>query len=582
MENRNCQNCKDAFAITAEDSVFYERMKVPAPTFCPACRQRRRFLFLNQRKLFRRRDASDGNEIYSMLSPQSPYQSYKNSYWFSDQWDSSAYARDYDFSRSFFAQFRELALEVPMMGRSADFMVNSDYCNQCGWLRDCYLVFEAAVCERVAYAVRLTKSKDSMDLYDSDGCELCYEGTGLERCYRTMFSVDCWDCTDVWYSKDCSGCTFCFGCANLRNRSYYIFNKPHTKEEYFEKLKAFDTGSRQMTERLRERAESFWSKFPEKFMLGLQNVDVTGDRLYNVRNVREGFMVQDAEHHCYAEIGFGETKDAYDVTNILGGERLYESVSTGLHGGNLKFVWECWDSVHDIEYSMFCRNASDLFGCAGLRNKSYCILNKQYSKDDYAALREKIIFHMRTTPYQSKNGQTYGYGEFFPPEFSPYGYNETIAQDFFPLEKSTAERYGYLWYEPEPIQVTPTKDTAELPDSIRDIGEEVVNEILRCSACRAPYRVIPMEFRFLKQFNLPIPRKCPECRFQQRLTFVNPPVFTERQCMCAGATDAKGIYTNVTAHAHGSAPCPERFKTSYPKEHIAIVYCGACYNAEVV
>jgi len=36
-ENRICQNCKSDFIIELEDFSFYEKMKVPAPTFCPYC-----------------------------------------------------------------------------------------------------------------------------------------------------------------------------------------------------------------------------------------------------------------------------------------------------------------------------------------------------------------------------------------------------------------------------------------------------------------------------------------------------------------------------------------------------------------
>ena len=63
-----------------------------------------------------------------------------------------------------------------------------------------------------------------------------------------------------------------------------------------------------------------------------------------------------------------------------------------------------------------------------MRNNSYCILNKQYTKEEYEALVSKIIEQMNTMPYVDKNGVTYKYGEFFPIELSPFGYNETVAQ----------------------------------------------------------------------------------------------------------------------------------------------------------
>jgi hypothetical protein len=64
-----------------------------------------------------------------------------------------------------------------------------------------------------------------------------------------------------------------------------------------------------------------------------------------------------------------------------------------------------------------------------VRGKEYCILNKQYSKEEYEALVPKIIEHMRTTGER---------GEFFDPSLSAFGYNETAAQDYFSLSRDAA------------------------------------------------------------------------------------------------------------------------------------------------
>jgi hypothetical protein len=70
-------------------------------------------------------------------------------------------------------------------------------------------------------------------------------------------------------------------------------------------------------------------------------------------------------------------------------------------------------------YCYECRSCESCFGCIGLRNQSYCIFNKQYSKEDYEKEVAKIITHMILTGER---------GEFFHPSLSPFGYNETVAQ----------------------------------------------------------------------------------------------------------------------------------------------------------
>ena len=53
-ETRQCQNCKKDFVIEPEDFNFYEKIKVPPPTFCPECRMQRRMAWRNERALYKR------------------------------------------------------------------------------------------------------------------------------------------------------------------------------------------------------------------------------------------------------------------------------------------------------------------------------------------------------------------------------------------------------------------------------------------------------------------------------------------------------------------------------------------------
>jgi len=46
-ETCSCANCKAQFVIEPEDFGFYEKIKVPPPTWCPECRMIRRFSFIN-------------------------------------------------------------------------------------------------------------------------------------------------------------------------------------------------------------------------------------------------------------------------------------------------------------------------------------------------------------------------------------------------------------------------------------------------------------------------------------------------------------------------------------------------------
>jgi len=53
-ETKTCQNCKAQFTIVPEDFAFYDKLKVPPPTWCPQCRLQRRLTQINVRVLYKR------------------------------------------------------------------------------------------------------------------------------------------------------------------------------------------------------------------------------------------------------------------------------------------------------------------------------------------------------------------------------------------------------------------------------------------------------------------------------------------------------------------------------------------------
>ncbi|MEK7555005.1 MAG: hypothetical protein AAB518_03425, partial [Patescibacteria group bacterium] len=287
-----------------------------------------------------------------------------------------------------------------------------------------------------------------------------------------------------------------------------------------------------------------------------------------------------SENIRYSEnLGPG-TKEAYDYTNW--GENvefMYEAISCGDGCRNLKFSFDCWPAVRDSEYCLGCHSSADLFGCVGLRNKQYCILNRQYSKDEYEKLRKKIIEHMSAMPYADKQGRIYKYGEFFPPEFSPLAYNETKAIDYYPKTKNEAEREGYLWRESDPKEYESTLKADALPDHIKDVPDTITKELIQCLVCKKTYRILDRELEFYRRFGLPLPRACHLCRYTERVSIRNPRTLFKRVCQCL-SQDMNG-YKNTAEHHHGGAKCTNEFQTSYSPKRPEIIYCESCYQAEV-
>lgn len=285
------------------------------------------------------------------------------------------------------------------------------------------------------------------------------------------------------------------------------------------------------------------------------------------------------------------TKDSYDYTEWEQmAELIYECIDCGIELYNLKSCYNCRLNCKDLSYCMFCSGSSHLFGCISLNKQKYCILNKQYTKSDYEALLPRVIKHMKAMPYTDKKGRVYSYGEFFPYELSPWGYNETTIQEYFPLTKSEAEKKGYNWYEPSIKKWQ--KETYQVPDDVRDVKDTICNAILACKDCGKNYRIVKKELAFYREMTISIPRKCPDCRHGNRVKLRNPLKLWHRLCQCAGKASDNAVYDSTVNHFHGEKHCPNEFETSYPPspkategqsapERAKIIYCEQCYLQEV-
>lgn len=213
-----CQNCKTEFTIYPEDTKFYHRVGVPEPTFCPACRAQRRLSFRVGRVLYKREIEKFDKEVFSCVSPNSPYKVYRQDYWWSDKMDAMKYGQNYDFSKPFFEQLKELMLKVGMPHKFELEAVDSPYSNNAVHIKNCYLTFNIGLSENCAYGVNINYSKDCYDNSDLAKCELCYEGFMLAGCYQTFFSSNCADCQEVIFCSNCINCQK--GCSNEFETTY--------------------------------------------------------------------------------------------------------------------------------------------------------------------------------------------------------------------------------------------------------------------------------------------------------------------------------------------------------------------------
>jgi len=567
---KSCRQCARNYEITEEDFAFYKKVDVPEPKLCPDCREQRRRTFRNDRYFYNRKCDFCGKQMISLYDPEHTDNIYCNTCWWSDKWDPLQYGREYDFSRPFFEQFRQLWEAIPkitMVNDNGSRSINCEYTSDFSMGKNAYMVNNSWHVQDCMYGYQVNFVKDCVDNLYLYHCELMYETVFGDNSYG------CQNCRQVTNSNDCIfgydliGCSDCILCAGLRNKKYSIRNKQFGKEEYFREKEELRLDSRKSRLKLQEEFERFMLTIPHKYANLINCEDCTGDNLIRSKNSKECYNFPNLFHCKFLTDGDGG-KYSYDCNSTGNPELCYDCITPD-NGYMCRFTVNCWNSQY-LFYSENCHNASQyLFGCSGLKKAKYCILNKQYSKEEYEALLPKIINHMK------ENGE---WGEFFGPEVTLFAYNESSANEYFPVSEDRALELGYRWSH-KPNGTFGKETATEIPDSINDINQEgdfggrnILREILACRApqgdgknCSKNYKITKEEFEFYKKHAIPIPEYCPDCRHKTRRSQLNPKKLWHRQCMC-----------NNASHKHPGR-CREEFETTYPPGRSETVYCEKCY-----
>lgn len=554
-QEKSCKNCSQNFTIESDDFMFYKKIGVPEPSFCPDCRLQRRLAWRNDLTFYNRQCDLCQKKIISLYHPAKKLTVYCNKCWWSDAWDPKSYGKDFDFSRPFFSQFRELQDKVPLPALFNDDgvgSINCEYTENTTFAKNCYMGAMSWKGENIMYYFHVDGpgARDNVDVLNMFGY--------TERVYDSVCIDHCYNCRNCYYSTglnecsfcfDCSGCSSCFMSVNLRQKKYCFKNQQYTKAEYVEIIKSYRLDTYTGVQRAKKEFAEFLAKQPRRYAMLRNCVNSTGDVLFNCKNVKDGAWAVECEDTRFLWHG-SSVKDSYDMSPSGENSQCYEGLTPD-HDERVHFSIYSLKS-HDLEYVENCHSSRDLFGCSTLRQGQYCILNKQYSPQEYKTLVGKIKAKM------TENGE---YGEFFPAKLSHFGYNETMAHDVFPLAREEAIKKGFSWWED--VQKTVGKETMkseQIPDAIGDVTDSIINEVLACVTCNRNYKIVQDELIFYRQHSIPLPRKCFYCRHAERLAIQRPYKLWKRQCM----------------------KCSNEIQTNYSPEGSEIVYCESCYHAEIL
>jgi hypothetical protein len=576
-ESRTCQNCKNSFNIESDDFSFYEKIGVPAPTFCPECRMIRRFLWRNNRSLHKRNCGLCNKTLISMYKDDGSTV-YCIDCYNGDGWDNFKYAKDIDWSKDFFSQLFDLFKKQPRIYQyRLGTVINSDYGNSVVNSKNAYLSYSVIDCEDVMYSEGIDRSKNTLDSFASYDLDSCYYNILSDRNYNSHFLLSSRSCIDSYFLYDCTNCQNCCLSSNLRNQQYVFRNKKLSKEEYQKAVEDLNLSSHTGFSNSKNEFIEIYRNAIHKYADIVSSQNVTGDFIINSKDVFRSFDISNMSENVRYSSRIIKAKDIVDSSYVLTGEMIYESLSASSNSYRQICSFLCFTSKY-MEYCLFCKNCSNCFGCIGINNSEYCIFNKQYTKDEYLDIVDKLRQHMMDNPYIDSKGRIYTYGEFYPFEFSPFGYNETVAIDYFPKSEDEATKWGYPWKQNNEKNNTITKYSSDLLDSIENTEDSILNETIECSnhgkseyQCTTAFRVTAIELEFYRNKGLPLPRTCPNCRHYERLAYRNPMKLSKKICSC-----------DKSGHSHEEKQCQNEFETTYDSDLIKNVFCEQCYQKEVL
>lgn len=560
---KRCVSCSAQFSITPEHRAMMDRLSpviggttltLPDPTHCPSCRQQRRIAFRNDSHYYKNTCSSCKKSVISIYSPDKGFPVLCHECFWSDQWDALEYGRDFDFSKTFAEQHLELRKTVPRLCIFNTQSENSDYTVHSSRNKNCYMGSSLVDNEHVYFSDFMFHSKDSIDCFSSERMELCYSCVLSEDCYNSDWLTLCFNTTDSMYSYDCKGCTKVLGCTGRRSTTSEILNRPVSEKEFQETRAKLLTDSHVREEFLRKVAE-LRKEIPVPNVWSIASEASTGNYLFHCKGVRFGYNTKYLEDCEYA-YEVHRCTDSCDIMRIGNGELLYDctNIVDLSRGVFCSLTYQC----DNLLYCDNCNGTSESFGCFSTKKVKHCILNKQYTQEEYEALVPKIVEHMRNDgAAMNQNGASGSWGEFFPVSLSSFGYNETKAYGVYPLTKEEVLKRGWKWsdYEQSVPEDLKGIEATRLPEDIQDVPDDILNYVIMSEDTRKPFRLIPQELEFYRKKGLPVPRRHPHERLLALATPFNPKALYKRTC----------------------DKCAVVIETTYAPEEKAKVYCEKCY-----
>ncbi len=481
--------------------------------YCKLCSWKRKLAFENEYNVYKRKCDATGKQIVSVYDEGTLFPVYDRQYWISDDWNLPE--MDYDESRSFLEQYLELSRKVPRPSSNCVNAENSEYAHLVFDSKSCYLSFQVFLSEKVIGCYRVVRMRDSVNCFFCSESELLCECANCHKSYNLKFCEDSEDCSDGAFLFDCRGCRNCFMCFNLRNKEYFFKNQKLSKEDYEEKMKEYDLSDNAKKNKAKEEFESLRSQFIVKGSHQINCENCFGDYLVDCKGCKEIYFSDGCVDSLNVLRG---TEDINSFDAVVGGkiELCYNVLQPG-YSYKCAFGISC-NHCNEIYLSEYCDYCDNCIGCISLKRGKYCIFNKKYGEEEYKRLKQHIFAELN---------ERNGFEEFFNPKASPFKYEETIADLYFPSSNFSGKKMCY--------------------------------EERKCAFCSRGLKFGEAECGIYEKIGVSLPEACFNCRIQLMSRPYSVVEMEKASCVKCG----KEVYKGKSSRKFGK------------------LYCEECYRGEV-
>ncbi len=593
VERRTCTRTWQNFPIFQKEIQLLDKIspiigskkyQISLPKLSPIARQIKRLIRRNERKFYKFINKEWKQEI-TTISPERWYIIISQSDFL--EYNHLQYGRQY--SGNFFDDIGQLFNSMPYPSKLTNNMENSDYCNQETDAKNCYLNAWGHGNQNSLYSTYSLNGIWIVDSYRVMKSEQVYQSINIHNSQKIFFSSEIYNSYNVFFSRDnkwCQNILFGFW---LHNVSYIYKNKKITKEEWEKKYLFYKdkmSSYKWLLEVMKEY-NKFISKFPVKWINNVNCENVFWiHELINGKNIILSSTWEESQDVMYANI-FAMIDDSIDVESFWRWKKSY-NIASSIQIINC-IVWSHMiENVESSIYAYSVRNSSFLLWCVWLQYKEYCILNTQYDKESWEKNTVKIIKDL-----QSQNK----FWDFFDPAYSPFPYNDSVAYDYFPIKKIIIDWkediinadgiwtvtilnpnifisdavLDFWWEEKVNIKRRTKENNINIPDGLKqilardlsdtiyDIHDTILDQVILCEITGRPFRIVWLELEFYRKHGLPIPRKHPDVRHQERMK----------------------IRQGRQLHLRHCDKCNIEMLSVYPEDYKWKVYCETCYNKEI-